>query len=179
MTRKLLIANRGEIAVRIARAAADLDIATVAVHPADDERALHTRVADQAVALEGRGAAAYLDAEQLVRVAVETGCDAVHPGYGFLSESRDFAERCQQAGLTFVGPTPEVLALLVDGEAWSSSALAMALGVSSRSVQRKLEDLALAGKVRSFGRGRACRWILSSVPGFPTSLLLPLAITTG
>ncbi len=73
----------------------------------------------------------------------------------------------------------EVLALLADGEAWSSSALAMALGISSRTVQRKLEDLALAGKVRSFGRGRACRWTLSSVPGFPTSLLLPLAITTG
>lgn len=74
---------------------------------------------------------------------------------------------------------PEVLALLADGEAWSSSALAMALGVSPRTVQRKLEALALAGKVRSFGRGRACRWILSSVPGFPTSLLLPLAIATG
>ncbi|AQQ07831.1 helix-turn-helix domain-containing protein (plasmid) [Roseibium algicola] len=74
---------------------------------------------------------------------------------------------------------PEVLALLADGEAWSSSALAMALGVSPRTVQRKLEDLALAGKVRSFGRGRACRWILSCVPGFPTSLLLPLAIATG
>ena len=74
---------------------------------------------------------------------------------------------------------PEVLALLADGEAWSSSALALALGVSPRTVQRKLEDLALAGKVRSFGRGRACRWILSSVPGFPTSLLLPHAITTG
>lgn len=74
---------------------------------------------------------------------------------------------------------PEVLALLADGEAWSSSALAMALGVSPRTVQRKLEDLALAGKVRSFGRGRACRWTLSSVPGFPTSLLLPLAIATG
>lgn len=74
---------------------------------------------------------------------------------------------------------PEVLALLADGEAWSSSALAMALGVSPRTIQRKLEDLALAGKVRSFGRGRACRWILSSVPGFPTSLLLPLAIATG
>ncbi|MEW4460268.1 helix-turn-helix domain-containing protein [Roseibium algicola] len=73
---------------------------------------------------------------------------------------------------------PEVLALLADGEAWSSSALAMALGTSPRTVQRKLEDLALAGKVRSFGRGRACRWILSSVPGFPTSLLLPLAIAT-
>jgi len=73
---------------------------------------------------------------------------------------------------------PEVLALLADGEAWSSSALAMALGTSPRTIQRKLEDLALAGKVRSFGRGRACRWILSSVPGFPTSLLLPLAIAT-
>ncbi|MES1940007.1 protein containing carbamoyl phosphate synthetase, large subunit [Salinisphaera sp. T5B8] len=114
MPPKLLIANRGEIAVRIARAAADLNIATVAVHPADDERALHTRVADQAVALAGRGAAAYLDGEQLVKVALETGCDVVHPGYGFLSESREFAERCQQAGLTFVGPTPEVLALLGD-----------------------------------------------------------------
>ncbi|MEP4523582.1 MAG: biotin carboxylase N-terminal domain-containing protein, partial [Alloalcanivorax venustensis] len=76
--KKLLIANRGEVAVRIARAAADLDIATVAVYPDDDERALHTRVADQAVALSGQGVAAYLDGEQLVRVAREQGCDAVH-----------------------------------------------------------------------------------------------------
>ena len=74
---------------------------------------------------------------------------------------------------------PEVLALLADGEAWSSSALAIALDVSPRTVQRALEDLTLAGKVRSFGRGRACRWIASNVPGFPTSLLLPLAIATG
>ena len=73
---------------------------------------------------------------------------------------------------------PEVLALLADGEAWSSSALAMALGVSPRTVQRALEDLAFAGKVQSFGRGRACRWITASVPGFPTSLLLPLAIAS-
>ena len=112
--KKLLIANRGEVAVRIARAAADLDIATVAVYPADDERALHTRVADQAVALSGQGVAAYLDGEQLVRVAQEQGCDAVHPGYGFLSESRDFAAACAAAGLTFVGPDADTLALLGD-----------------------------------------------------------------
>ena len=112
--KKLLIANRGEVAVRIARAAADLDIATVAIYPADDERALHTRVADQAVALSGQGVAAYLDGEQLVRVAREQGCDAVHPGYGFLSESRDFAAACAAAGLTFVGPDADTLALLGD-----------------------------------------------------------------
>ncbi|HEX5678620.1 MAG TPA: carboxyl transferase domain-containing protein [Alcanivorax sp.] len=112
--KKLLIANRGEVAVRIARAAADLDIAAVAVYPADDERALHTRVADQAVALSGQGVAAYLDGEQLVRVAQEQGCDAVHPGYGFLSESRDFAARCADAGLIFVGPDADTLALLGD-----------------------------------------------------------------
>ena len=67
----------------------------------------------------------------------------------------------------------DVLALLGDGRAWSSSALALALDVSARTVQRALDDLALAGKVESFGRGRACRWIVSSLPGFPTSLLLP------
>tara|TARA_R110001606_G_scaffold238009_2_gene386039 strand:+ start:8519 stop:11815 length:3297 start_codon:yes stop_codon:yes gene_type:complete len=111
---KLLIANRGEIAVRIARAAAELDIATLAVYPDDDALALHTRVADQAVALTGRGVAAYLDGEQLIRVARENGCDAVHPGYGFLSESQAFAEQCQAAGLVFVGPSAEVLGLLGD-----------------------------------------------------------------
>ncbi|WP_101675311.1 carboxyl transferase domain-containing protein [Alloalcanivorax mobilis] len=111
---KLLIANRGEIAVRIARAAAELDIATLAVYPDDDALALHTRGADQAVALTGRGVAAYLDGEQLIRVARENGCDAVHPGYGFLSESQAFAEQCQAAGLVFVGPSAEVLGLLGD-----------------------------------------------------------------
>ena len=112
--KKLLIANRGEVAVRIARAAADLDIATVAIYPADDERALHTRVADRAVALSGQGVAAYLDGGQLVKVALEQGCDAVHPGYGFLSESRDFAAACVDAGLIFVGPDADTLALLGD-----------------------------------------------------------------
>ena len=111
---RLLIANRGEVAVRIARAAADLNIATVAVYPEDDAASLHTRLADQAVALEGRGVAAYLDGEQLLRVAREHGCDAVPPGYGFLSESPTFAALCEQAGIIFVGPSSETLSLLGD-----------------------------------------------------------------
>ena len=72
-----------------------------------------------------------------------------------------------------------MLALLADGEAWSSSALALALGVSARTVQRALERLAQAGKVESYGRGRGCRWMAPSVPGFPTSLLLPAPPTGG
>src|SRR5690606_23833747 len=111
---RLLIANRGEVAVRIARAAADLNIATVAVYPEDDAASLHTRLADQAVPLEGRGVAAYLDGEQLLRVAREHGCDAVHPGYGLLGESPTFAALCEQAGIIFVGPSSETLSLLGD-----------------------------------------------------------------
>jgi acetyl/propionyl-CoA carboxylase alpha subunit len=112
--RKLLIANRGEIAIRVARAAAELCIRTVAVYSQDDARCLHVTRADQAHALRGVGPAAYLDGEQLVAAARELECDALHPGYGFLSESAEFAARCAGAGLTFVGPRPETLALLGD-----------------------------------------------------------------
>jgi acetyl/propionyl-CoA carboxylase alpha subunit len=125
--KKLLIANRAEIAIRIARAAAELGIATVAVHSEDDSASLHTRKSDESRALNGSGAAAYLDGEQLVRIAKETGCDAIHPGYGFLSESADFARRCVAAGLQFVGPTPEQLELF--GDKLRARALAEELGV--------------------------------------------------
>ncbi len=111
---KLLVANRGEIAIRIARAAADLGIATVAVHPADDRSSLHTRTADEAVQLPGRGAAAYLDIDAVVAASVERGCDAIHPGYGFLAENPALAAACEAAGLVFVGPTAETLALFGD-----------------------------------------------------------------
>ncbi|NKX67862.1 helix-turn-helix domain-containing protein (plasmid) [Labrenzia sp. 5N] len=120
-----------------------------------------------------------------LRVEIARLRKVIKPVAGVRSTSLGFALKLHGAHQVAVlappveSDHPEVLALLADGEAWSSSALALALGVSPRTVQRKLEDLALAGKVRSFGRGRACRWILSSVPGFPTSLLLPLAIATG
>ncbi|WKC38266.1 carboxyl transferase domain-containing protein [Ectopseudomonas chengduensis] len=110
----LLIANRGEIAIRIAQACADLGIRSVAVYAEDDGACLHTRKADQAVALAGRGPAAYLDMDQLIAVAREQGCAAIHPGYGFLAENAEFARRCQAVGLTFVGPTPETLQLFGD-----------------------------------------------------------------
>lgn len=111
---KVLIANRGEIAVRLVRALRDLGIASVAVHARDDAAALHAQLADTAVALDATGPSAYLDAAALIAVAKAMGCDAVHPGYGFLSERADFARACADAGLVFIGPTPEQLGLFGD-----------------------------------------------------------------
>ncbi len=124
---KLLIANRGEIAVRIARTAAEMGVATVAIHSEDDAASLHTRKADEAWGLKGSGPAAYLDIAQVVGVAKASGCDGVHPGYGFLSESAAFARACAEAGLTFVGPTPETLELF--GDKGRARALAQQCGV--------------------------------------------------
>jgi acetyl/propionyl-CoA carboxylase alpha subunit len=107
--RKLLIANRGEIAIRIARAAASLGVPTVAVYSADDATSLHVRQADESVALPGSGARAYLDVQAIVAAATATGCDALHPGYGFLSENPALARACAEQGITFVGPGIEAL----------------------------------------------------------------------
>ena len=123
----LLVANRGEIAIRITRAASELGLRTVAVHSTDDAASLHTRVADVAYDLGGPGAAAYLDIERVLAVAKEAGADAIHPGYGFLSENPAFARRCAEVGITFVGPTPDVLALF--GDKAAARAKAAALGV--------------------------------------------------
>ena len=109
---KFFIANRGEVAVRIARAAAMLGIRSVAAFSRDDSDSLHRRRADEAVALEGVGPASYLDIEAIVAAAQRAGCDAIHPGYGFLSENAAFARRCAGVGLAFIGPRPEVLDLL-------------------------------------------------------------------
>ncbi|MGA2952817.1 MAG: carboxyl transferase domain-containing protein [Caulobacteraceae bacterium] len=110
----ILIANRGEIAIRIARAARDLGLATTAVYAAGDGASLHVRCADFTQALPGAGAAGYLDIAALIAAAKAAGCDAVHPGYGFLSESATFAAACAAAGLTFIGPSPEALEALGD-----------------------------------------------------------------
>jgi acetyl/propionyl-CoA carboxylase alpha subunit/acetyl-CoA carboxylase carboxyltransferase component len=110
--KKLLVANRGEIAVRIMHAAAELGLRTVAVSSADDVDALHTLRADEVHSLRGAGAPAYLDTEQIVSIAREHACDCIHPGYGFLSESAAFARRCMAAGITFVGPRVETLEVL-------------------------------------------------------------------
>ena len=124
---RLLIANRGEIAIRIAAAAAELGVATLAVYAEDDARSLHRLRTDDSAPLRGSGPAAYLDAAQLVAVARQHGCDAVHPGYGFLAESAAFARACDDAGLHFVGPAPQVLELL--GDKARARELARSLGV--------------------------------------------------
>ena len=127
LSKRLLIANRGEIAIRVARAAGELGIATVAVFSADDAGSLHVRRADHARPLPGTGPAAYLDAGGIVAAAKEEGCDAIHPGYGFLSESAAFARRCREAALAFVGPRAELLELF--GDKVQARALAASCGV--------------------------------------------------
>ena len=125
--RTLMIANRGEIALRVAQAAGDLEIESVAVHTTDDASCLHVSRADRAIELPGKGAAGYLDIAAQVAAAKAAGADAVHPGYGFLSESAAFARALADAGIAFVGPTPETLERLGD----KTAALALAREVGA------------------------------------------------
>lgn len=125
--KSVLIANRGEIAVRIARAARDHGIRSVAIYSDEDRTHLHVEMADEAYALNGISAAeSYLDQEKIIAIAKKAGVDAVHPGYGFLSENADFAEKVMTAGLTWIGPSPEAIRLL--GDKVSARKIAAAAG---------------------------------------------------
>ncbi|MES2258491.1 MAG: pyruvate carboxylase [Pseudomonadota bacterium] len=127
--KKILIANRSEIAIRVMRAAAELDIRTVAIYAAEDRFALHRFKADESY-LVGEGKkpiAAYLDIDDIIRIARESGADAIHPGYGFLSENPDFADACLEHGITFIGPSSSVMRTL--GNKVAARAAAVAAGV--------------------------------------------------
>ncbi|MBT3427792.1 MAG: carbamoyl-phosphate synthase large subunit [Gammaproteobacteria bacterium] len=108
--KRLLIANRGEIALRVSSTARDMGIACIAIYPEDDALSLHVLQADKSYKLSGTGAQAYLDIEEIIAAAVQTQADAIHPGYGFLSESVAFAEACSEANITLIGPTIDQLA---------------------------------------------------------------------
>ena len=127
MFRKLLVANRGEVAVRVFRTAKRLGLSTVAICSRDDESSLHVRHADAVERLPGSGAAAYLDIAEIVEAAGRAGAEAVHPGYGFLSENASFARACRDAGLVFVGPAAEAIELF--GDKARARALAIGCGV--------------------------------------------------
>lgn len=123
----ILIANRGEIAVRIARAAGDLGLRSVAIYSDDDAASAHVKAADASQALGASGPAAYLDIARVIAAAKAAKCDAIHPGYGFLAENAEFAADCEKMGLTFIGPSPQVLSIF--GDKARARALAERFGV--------------------------------------------------
>ena len=114
MIHKILIANRGEIAVRIVRACRDLHIQSVGIYTAPDSECLHVRIADEAYQVGEDPIKGYLDAKAIVKLAKECGADAIHPGYGFLSENYEFAKAVEDAGLIFIGPKAEVIKKMGD-----------------------------------------------------------------
>src|SRR5438309_10778591 len=127
--RKLMAANRSEIAVRIFRAGTELNLRTVAIYAQEDRLCIHRYKADEAYQVgEGKGpVAAYLDIDSIVGVAKEKGVDAIHPGYGFLSENAHFARACASAGIAFVGPRPELLEMM--GDKTAARALAQKINI--------------------------------------------------
>ncbi|MGH3343544.1 MAG: acetyl-CoA carboxylase biotin carboxylase subunit [Carbonactinosporaceae bacterium] len=167
--RRLLIANRGEIAVRVARAARDEGIETVGVHSAADRGALHATIADRSICIGPAPASdSYLRREVLVHVAEATGCDAVHPGYGFLSEDARFAEQVREAGLLWVGPRPETIRQMGDKAAARTAAAradvpvvpgstGVLAGVDEVSAFARDHGLPLLLKARSGGGGKGMR----------------------
>src|SRR5437868_2209193 len=136
----ILVANRSEISIRVMRAAAEMDIRTVAIYSAEDRFALHRFKADESyvVGMGKKPIAAYLDIEDIVRVAREAEVDAIHPGYGFLSENPDFAAACEAAGIIFIGPRPDGMRTL--GNKVAARNLAVSVGVPVMPATGALPD---------------------------------------
>jgi acetyl-CoA carboxylase biotin carboxylase subunit len=153
--RKILIANRGEIAVRVIRACRDMGLATVAVFSECDRGARHVRMADEAVAIgPSPPRESYLRIDRIIDAAGATGADAIHPGYGFLSENEDFAAACRDVGLTFIGPTAEAIALM--GSKTAARRAAMAAGVpvvpgTEEPLGADVPDAAIVERAREIG----------------------------
>ncbi len=169
MFSRLLVANRGEIAVRIIRACRELGVAPIAVYSDADRDALHATMADEAYRIGPAAArASYLDADKLLEVAASSGCDALHPGYGFFAESADFARRCAERSITFVGPSPEAIERMGDKiaarQAAQEAGLAIVPGSAApvRSIQeaRRIADalgFPVAVKAAAGGGGKGLK----------------------
>ena len=173
MFQKVLIANRGEIAVRIIQACRDLGVIAVAVYSEADREALHAQIADEAVCIgPARASDSYLNMENIISAALASGCQAIHPGFGFLSENPDFAERTTQAGLAFIGPTSATIRLMGDKSEAKRTAIAagvpVALGTDGpvRDFDEAIEQAARIGypvmlKAASGGGGKGIRFARS------------------
>ncbi|MCY4220092.1 MAG: pyruvate carboxylase [Thiotrichales bacterium] len=181
--RKILVANRGEIAIRVLRAANEMGKATVAVFSGEDRLALHRSKADESYHIgEGMGpSAAYLSVDELLRVARATGTDAIHPGYGFLSESPEFAEACATEEIAFIGPRPDTLRRL--GDKVSARAIAAAAGVPTvpatgplpadpKAAREAAKEVGFPGILKASwgGGGRGMR-VVETPEGFEAALL--------
>ena len=127
--KKILVANRGEIAIRVLRAASELGIRTVAIFTHEDRYSLHKFKSDEAyqIGRDDEPLKPYLDIDTIVSMAKEKGVDAIHPGYGFLSENVEFAKKCREEGIKFIGPTPEAMAML--GDKVAAKKIAIEVGV--------------------------------------------------
>ncbi|MFM1767132.1 MAG: hypothetical protein RIR81_513, partial [Actinomycetota bacterium] len=143
MFKKILVANRGEIAVRAFRAAYEAGASTVAVYPFEDRNSVHRLKADEAyeISAEGSPVKAYLSVSEMIRVAKESGADAIYPGYGFLSENPDLARAAAEAGIAFVGPAPEVLELA--GDKVNAKAAAIRAGVPVLASTESSDDVSV------------------------------------
>ncbi len=181
MFKRILIANRGEIAVRILRCCRELEIETVAVYSQADATALHIQLATQAVCIgSAKATDSYLNMKAILTAAIKTGCDAIHPGFGFLSENSEFARLCQESGIIFIGPSPKVIDTM--GNKSAARRLMQKHGVpvvpgSQGSLDTPQQAKALAGKIgypvllkaAAGGGGRGMRRVFSAeelVPSF-------------
>src|SRR4051812_25282706 len=180
--KKLLVANRSEIAIRVFRAATELGLRTVAIYAQEDRLSVHRFKADEAYLIgEGKGpVGAYLDIPGIVALAKEKGVDMIHPGYGFLSENAEFARACQKAGITFVGPRPELLDLM--GDKVAARALAKKIGVpvlpgTEEPVEERADALRVAHEIgfpliikAAFGGGGRGMRVVNKVSELPNLL---------
>ena len=138
---KLLVANRGEIAIRVLRAASELGIRTVAIFTHEDRYSLHKFKSDEAyqIGRDDEALKPYLDIDTIVSIAKEKGVDAIHPGYGFLSENVEFAKKCKEAGIKFIGPTPEAMSML--GDKVAAKKIAEKNGTLIRAAKASLDGI--------------------------------------